>query len=87
MMHSASNDTQQRDSTSSPAIALKPAVLLRPQACVTLAGAPCSRRLSSSDEICGGVWGANSRKTKEEYDSEHARTHGKKLRGGRLPPL
>jgi hypothetical protein len=31
------------------------AVALRPQACVMLADAPCSTRMSSADEICVGL--------------------------------
>jgi hypothetical protein len=52
MMLSASKEMVQRESTSSPAIAVNAAAPLRPQACVMLEDAPCRARMSSADEIC-----------------------------------
>ena len=76
MMLNASNDTPQRDRTSSPDIALNAAIPLRPHACVTLAGAPCSTRLSSADETW--LWGVSLGET-EQTRAGQTRTHRKKL--------
>lgn len=51
-MLSASKEMAQRESTSSPDIAVNAAAPLRPQACVMLEDAPCRTRMSSADVIC-----------------------------------